>query len=137
MIGMCAYSYKFCLRDMGGGTGGRGGGTGPPQSFRRLTLCLWALHGKNRLQMVLVPAPDRALATRESEGRVSFPSTSVSLTPVTYHNQRPGSTRRLSNRNNFSSKCATYVVDITPKDRQIILNLLDQYLFHCVLKGIY
>ena len=35
---------------MGGGTGG----TGPPQTFQFLTLCLWALHGKNRLQMVLV-----------------------------------------------------------------------------------
>ena len=43
---------------MGGGTGGGGGGrTGPPQTFQRLTLCLWALHGKNRLQMVLVPPP--------------------------------------------------------------------------------
>ena len=41
---------------MGGGTGGGGGdgGTGPPQTFQRLTLCPWALHGKNRLQMVLV-----------------------------------------------------------------------------------
>ena len=32
----------------------RGGG-GPPQIFPRLTLCLWAVHGKNRLQMVFVP----------------------------------------------------------------------------------
>ena len=41
---------------MGGGTGegGGGGGTDPLQTFQRLTLCLWALHGKNRLQMVLV-----------------------------------------------------------------------------------
>ena len=49
---------------MGGGTGRGGGkrGTSPPQSFRRLTLCLWALHGKNRLQMVLVPPNRRAVA---------------------------------------------------------------------------
>ena len=43
---------------MGGGTGGGGGGgrgTGPPQTFQRLSLCLWAVHGKNRLQTVLVP----------------------------------------------------------------------------------
>ena len=42
-----------------GATGG--GGTGPPQSFQRLTLCvclwLWVVHGKNRLQIVLVPPP--------------------------------------------------------------------------------
>ena len=43
---------------MGGGTGG-GGGTGPPQTFQRLTLCLWVVHGKNRLQMVLVPQSSR------------------------------------------------------------------------------
>ena len=41
---------------MSGGTGGTGG-TGPPQTFQRLTLCLWAVHGKNRLQIVLVPPP--------------------------------------------------------------------------------
>ena len=41
----------------GGGTGGGDRGTGPPQTFQRLTLYLWALHGKNRLQMVLVPPP--------------------------------------------------------------------------------
>ena len=54
---------------MGGGTGGRGGGigggtggdggTGPPQTFQRLTLCQWAVHGKNRFQMVLAPPPNR------------------------------------------------------------------------------
>ena len=35
------------------------GGTGPPQTFRHLTLCLWAVHGKNQLQIVLVPPPNR------------------------------------------------------------------------------
>ena len=46
----------------GGSTGGGGDrGTGPPQTFQRLTLYLWALHGKNRLQMVLVPPPIVAL----------------------------------------------------------------------------
>ena len=35
--------------------GGGDGGTGPPQTFQRLTLCLWAVHGKNQLQIVLVP----------------------------------------------------------------------------------
>ena len=38
-----------------GGTGG----DGPPQTFQRLALCLWAVHGKNRLEMVLVPPPNR------------------------------------------------------------------------------
>ena len=37
--------------------GGGERGTGPPQTFKSLTLCLWAVHGKNRLQMVLVPPP--------------------------------------------------------------------------------
>ena len=56
---------------MGGGTGGRGGGigggtggdggTGPPQTFQRLTLCQWAVHGKNRFQMVLAPPPPQSL----------------------------------------------------------------------------
>ena len=33
---------------MGGGTGRAGGvGTGPPQTFQRLTLYLWALHEEN------------------------------------------------------------------------------------------
>ena len=49
---------------MGGGTGGGGGGTGPPQIFQRLTLCLWTLHGKNRLQMVHVPLPPIAAPWR-------------------------------------------------------------------------
>ena len=47
---------------MGGGTGGTGG-TGPPQTFQRIILCLWAVHGKNRLQMVLVPQSSRRGAT--------------------------------------------------------------------------
>ena len=58
----------------------RGQGTGPPQTFQRLALCLWTMHGKNRLQMVLVPppksnsravAPPLVLATilRAAEGR--------------------------------------------------------------------
>ena len=38
-----------------GGGGDRG--TGPPQTFQRLTLCIWALHGKNRLRVALVPPP--------------------------------------------------------------------------------
>ena len=46
---------------MGGSTGGGGGGedgeTSPPQTFQRLALCLCVVHGKNRLQMVLVPPP--------------------------------------------------------------------------------
>ena len=52
------------LRDrrMGGGTGGTGGG-GPPQTPRRLALCLWALHGKNRLQMALAPPPQSSRHT--------------------------------------------------------------------------
>ena len=42
---------------MGGGTGGDGG-TGPPQTFQRLTLGIHmggAWKERNRLQMVLVP----------------------------------------------------------------------------------
>ena len=45
---------------MGGGTGGGDGGTGPPQTFHRLTLCLRALHGKNRLQMAIAPPPPQS-----------------------------------------------------------------------------
>ena len=41
---------------MGGGTGGDRG-TDPTQTFQHLTLCLWAVHGKNQLPMVLVPPP--------------------------------------------------------------------------------
>ena len=43
------------LVSMGDGTGGRGDRS--PQSFKHSTLCLWAFHGKNRHQTVLVPPP--------------------------------------------------------------------------------
>ena len=50
------HGYGHERRHLGGGGGG---GTGTPQSFQRLILCPWTLHGKNRLQMVLVPPPNR------------------------------------------------------------------------------
>ena len=40
---------------MSDSTGGRG--TSPLQTFQHITLCLWAVHVKNQLQMVLVPPP--------------------------------------------------------------------------------
>ena len=49
---------------MGGSTGGTGDRS--PQHFRRLTLCLWALHGKNRLEMAIVPQSSRHGAALES-----------------------------------------------------------------------
>ena len=39
-----------------------GGGDDPPQTLQRLTLCLWAVRGKNRLQMVLVSHNRSAVA---------------------------------------------------------------------------
>ena len=58
---------------MGGGTGVTGGGTGPPQTFQRLTLCLWTAHGKNRLHMVLVPPPQSSRRGAALEGVIDRP----------------------------------------------------------------
>ena len=44
----CTLSWEAAL-------GGRG--NDPPQYFRRLTLCLWALHRKNRLRVLALPPP--------------------------------------------------------------------------------
>ena len=47
--------FKHAQTFIGGGIGGGGG----RKTFQRLTLCLWAVHGNNRLQMVLVPQSSR------------------------------------------------------------------------------
>ena len=53
--------------------GGGDGGTGPSQTFQRLTLSLWALHGKNLLQMVLVPQSSRHDAALARYTKACFP----------------------------------------------------------------
>ena len=49
---------------MDGGTGGGGSGGLIPQTSQRVTLCLWVVHGKNRLQMVLAPPPPSPMSRR-------------------------------------------------------------------------
>ena len=45
----------MCYPMQGLATDGMGGSV--PQYFKFLTLCLWVLHGKNRLQTAFVPPP--------------------------------------------------------------------------------
>ena len=55
------------------------GGTGATQYFYFLTLRLWALHGKNRLQKAFVPLNIRRLAERLLRGQIRLNLTRAPL----------------------------------------------------------